>query len=78
MHITPNGDSVLIFNDKGELIRARLSGAGYRELSRTQLISPTYEYSGHKVAWTPPAYANGCVFARDDREIICASLAAPK
>src|SRR5262249_5711849 len=32
-HLTPNGDRVFIFNDQGQLIVARLSPKGYKELS---------------------------------------------
>ncbi len=76
MHLTSNGDRVLIFNDRGELILARLSGAGYQEISRAALLKPTYSYGGRDVVWVPPAYANRCVFARSDQELVCASLAA--
>ena len=31
---------------------------------------------GRKVVWSHPAYADKCVFARNDKEIVCASLAA--
>jgi hypothetical protein len=30
---------------------------------------------GHKVVWSHPAYADQCVFARNDKKIVCASLA---
>jgi outer membrane protein assembly factor BamB len=76
IHLTLNGDSVLLFNDRGELIRARLTAQGYHEISRAALIEPTYSFGGRKVAWTPPAYANRHVFARSDKELICASLTA--
>jgi outer membrane protein assembly factor BamB len=76
IHITQNGDSFLLFTDQGNLIRARLSSKGYRELSRAHLINGTYPYNGRNVVWSAPAYANGHVFARNDKEIICASLAA--
>jgi len=76
IHLTLNGDSVLMFNDRGELIRARLTAAGYHEISRVSLIEPTYPFSGHKVVWSSPAYANQHVFARSDKELKCASLAA--
>jgi outer membrane protein assembly factor BamB len=76
IHLTVNGDSVLLFNDRGELIRARLSPQGYYEISRVALVEPTYPFSGRKVAWSAPAYANRHVFARNDKELICASLAA--
>ena len=75
-HVTPNGDAVFLYTDKGDLIRAQLTSDGYKEISRTHLVEPTYPYAGRTVAWPPPAYANRCVFARNDRELICASLAA--
>ena len=76
MHLTPNGDSVLIFTDEGQLIRARLSPKGYEELTRSPLIKPTYSFGGRLVVWPPPAYANRQVFVRNDLEMICASLAS--
>jgi outer membrane protein assembly factor BamB len=75
LHLTANGDSVLIFTDEGNLIRARSSPERYEELGRAHLIDPTYPYGGRKVAWTPPAYANRHVFVRSDQEVVCASLA---
>jgi len=74
--ITPNGDSVFVYNDRGELIRVRLSPNGYQELSRTSLIEPTFLWFGAKYAWAPPSFANGHVFVRNDRELLCISLAA--
>jgi glucose dehydrogenase len=76
IHLTPNGNSVLLFTDQGNLIRARLSPAGYYELSRVHLIEPTNPFGGRNVVWPPPAYANRHVFARNDQELICASLEA--
>lgn len=75
IHLTVNGDSVLLFNDQGVLIRARLSGEGYQEISRVQLIEPTYAFSGRKLSWSPPAFANRHAFVRNEKEMICASLA---
>ena len=74
-HARDSGDSVLLFTDQGNLIRARLSAAGYQELSRIHLIDPTNPFGGRNVVWPPPAYANRHVFARNDQELICASLA---
>jgi outer membrane protein assembly factor BamB len=37
---------------------------------------PTSNLGSRKFAWTPPAYANRHVFARNDEELIRASLAA--
>lgn len=74
IHITLNGSTALLFNDRGELIRAKISPEGYAELSRTQLIKASYVFEGRKVVWAYPAYANGCIFARNTEEMICASL----
>jgi outer membrane protein assembly factor BamB len=76
IHLTPNGAAVFLFTDKGDLIRARLTPQGYREISRTRLLEPTYPYGDRKCAWTPPAFANRHVFARNDEALVCASLAA--
>jgi len=76
IHITRNGTSALLFTDKGDLVRAQLAPDGYQEISRARLLNPTYLFGSKKCAWTPPAYANGHVFARTDEELICASLVA--
>ncbi|MBI3877941.1 MAG: PQQ-like beta-propeller repeat protein [Verrucomicrobia bacterium] len=75
IHLTPNGDSTLIFTNEGKLIRARLTPRGCEELSRVHLLNPTYDFAGRKLVWPPPAYANRHVFARNDEELVCASLA---
>jgi len=77
IHLTPCGDAVFLFTDRGDLIRAQLTPQGYRERSRAHLLDPTSPFGDRKCAWTPPAYANRHVFARSDTELICASL-APK
>ena len=59
-----------------KIIRAQLTPGGYKEFSRAALLEPTFPFGGRNVAWPPPAYANRHVFARNDKELICASLAA--
>jgi outer membrane protein assembly factor BamB len=76
IHLTVNGDSVLLYTDRGELIRARLTAPGYKEISRVPVLEPTFPFAGRKVAWSAPAYANRHIFARNGKELICASLAA--
>ncbi len=75
IHLTANGDSVLLYTDKGELIRARLTAQGYQEISRVKLLEPTFPFGGRKVAWPPPAYANRHIFVRNSKELICSCLA---
>jgi outer membrane protein assembly factor BamB len=80
VHITPKGRNpqatlvwtgepalmrALIFNELGELVLARLAPEGYRQLAKVAVIDGT---------WAHPAYADGCVFARNDKEILCLPL----
>jgi outer membrane protein assembly factor BamB len=74
MHLTVNGSSVFIYNELGELILAQLSPRGYEETCRTTLVEPTYSFGGKKLTWAAPSFANRHVFARNEREIVCASL----
>jgi len=75
IHLTPIGDYVLLYTDKGELIRAQLSSQGYKEISRVAVLEPTFPFAGRNVVWSPPAYANRHIFARNGKELISASLA---
>lgn len=77
IHLTPQGDSVLLFTDKGELIRAQLNPDGYHEISRTPLITPVYAFGGHKVTWSPPSFADECAFVRNEKEVLCAEMKSP-
>ena len=74
MHLTVNGSSVFIYNELGELILAHLSPQGYEEICRTTLVVPHYPFGGKKLTWAAPSFANHNVFARNEKEIICASL----
>lgn len=74
--ITPNGSRDFLFNEKGDLIIARLTPQGYHEISRAHLLDPTNTDPGRPVVWCQPAYADKCIFIRNDKELVCASLAA--
>ena len=76
IHLTPCGEAMFLFTDRGDLIRAHITPQGYQEISRAHLIEPTSPFGSGKCAWTPPAYANRHVFARNDAELVCVSLAA--
>jgi len=77
IHIVRNGDRYWMFNERGDLLIAELSPQGFREISRTHLIDPTREQLSRRdgVCWSHPAFANRHVFARNDKELVCASLA---
>ena len=77
LFIVRHRDRYVINNDRGELIFARLTPEGYREIDRTFLIAPTSRASRRElgvVNWSHPAYANRHVVARNDREIVRAYL----
>jgi hypothetical protein len=66
----------VIFNERGDLIFADLSPKGYREVSRAHVIEPVNTDAQRQVVWSYPAFADRCVFVRNDRELICYPLAA--
>lgn len=76
--IVRHKDRYFINNDRGELIIARLTPAGYQEISRTALIKPTSNSGNRRelgaVNWSQPAYANRNIYARNDEEIVAYSL----
>jgi outer membrane protein assembly factor BamB len=74
--LIPNGDRFFIPNEKGDLIIAKLSPTGYEEIGRAHLLEPTGNAMGRKVVWSHPAFANRAMYARNDKELICVSLAA--
>lgn len=74
--IVAQGDRFFLFDEKGDLIIARLTPKGYEEIDRTHLLAPTNTMPGRLVVWSHPAFANKSIYARNDKEIVCVSLAA--
>jgi outer membrane protein assembly factor BamB len=74
--LIPQGDRFFLPNEKGDLIIARLTPKGYEEISRARILEPTNVMAGRPVVWSHPAFANKCMYARNDKEIVCVSLAA--
>lgn len=58
---------LILMNDLGELILARVSRDGYQELSRVQLLSG-------EICWTQPCLANGRLFVRNHSRAACVLL----
>jgi outer membrane protein assembly factor BamB len=73
--LVKNQDCFFIFNERGELVIAKLSPQGCEIVSRAKLVEPTGDAFNRKVVWSHPAFANRCIFVRNDAEIVCASLA---
>jgi outer membrane protein assembly factor BamB len=78
-HVTPRGtnphaslvwaggDRALILNTPGELLLVELTPRGLRSLGKAAVVGRT---------WAHPGFADGCVFARTDSEIVCVPLVA--
>jgi len=60
-----DSDRAVVLNSDGELLLVRLTPDGYQEMSRTRVIGET---------WAHPAYAWGCVYARNDSEVVCVEI----
>ena len=74
--VVKNGGRSFIFSEQGDLIIAKLTPEKYEELSRAHLIDADNRDPGRPVVWSHPAFANKSIYARNDQEIICVSLAA--
>ncbi len=69
-------DRCFLMTETGDLVLAQLSPQGYQEQGRFHVLEPTNECFGRQVVWSHPAFANKCVFARNDKELVCVDLAA--
>ncbi len=74
-HIVKHDDRFFITSETGDLIIAKLSPKKYEEISRWHMLDATSKAFGRDVTWSHPAFAQQCIFARNDRELICVSLA---
>jgi len=60
-------DKLVVLSEKGELLLAEASPAGFKPLARAKVLSG--------VCWTPPALANGRLYVRNARgELRCLEL----
>lgn len=80
IHFVKNGERYFMFNERGELLIGRLAPDGFHEISRTSVLDPTTDQLNMRggVCWSHPAFAYKHIFARNDRELVCGSLAAEK
>lgn len=73
--IVEHKDKHILFTETGDLVFARFSPSGFKELGRMHVLEPTGDCFGRAVVWSHPAYANQCLYARNDEELVCVSLA---
>lgn len=77
-HFVQQGDRTWITTEKGEIVIARLTPRGFERISSAQFIAPetALRQRNHPIAWSHPAYAHRSLFARNDSQLVCISLAA--
>ena len=75
-HPSEDGHRFIIFNEKGELILARLTPEAYQETSRASIVAPDCPaVKDRPVVWTHPAYAGRRAYVKNNSEIVCVDLA---
>jgi outer membrane protein assembly factor BamB len=77
IHFIDHGEQTWMFNEHGELLITELSPDGLKIISRAKLIEPTTGQLNRKgigVTWSHPAFANRHVFARSDKQLVCADI----
>ena len=81
IHFVANGSNTWMLNEQGELMIGKLTRDGLEVTSRETILTPDQMRTPNRkggVCWSHPAFANRCVFLRNDRELICIDLAAQK
>ena len=67
-----------MLNEQGELMIGNLSEKGLAITSRAAILTPDQMRTPNRrdgVVWSHPAFAEKCVFVRNDQELVCISLA---
>lgn len=62
---------LILFNDTGEVILARIDSQEYQELARTQVFEG-------EICWTPPALEAGRLYLRTQTRAVCLYLGEPR
>jgi outer membrane protein assembly factor BamB len=70
------GAAVYGLTDQGDLVILKLAPDKCEVLATAHVLEPTHAAQGRKAVWSHPAFAGKCVYMRNDKEIVCISLAA--
>ncbi len=69
------GEVVYGLTDQGNLIVLKLSPEKCEILASAHVLEPTHAAQGRKAVWSHPAFADRRVYLKNDKEILCLSLA---
>ncbi|MEM9941353.1 MAG: PQQ-binding-like beta-propeller repeat protein [Planctomycetota bacterium] len=78
VHFVKNDDNIWMFNEVGELMVGSLTPKGMQIDSRVKVLEPDQMRSRNRqdgVCWSHPAFANQCVYLRNDSKLVCINLA---
>ena len=78
IHFVSHGEDTWMLNEQGELMIGELSPSGLNVKSRASVLEANQMRQPNRqggVVWSHPAFANKCVYLRNDKELICISLA---
>ena len=73
---TADSSQVLLFNERGELLRGVLSPTGFQEQWRTSVLKPTTPQLNQRggVCWSHPAMTSDGIIVRNDEEVVYLKL----
>ncbi|MCI0700218.1 MAG: PQQ-binding-like beta-propeller repeat protein [Planctomycetia bacterium] len=69
------GELVYGLTDQGDLVILKLSPQKCEVLATAHILEPTHAAKGRKAVWSHPAFAGKKVYMKNDKEIVCVSLA---
>lgn len=69
------GDVVYGLTDQGNLVVLKLAPEKCEILASAHVLEPTHAAQGRKAVWAHPAFSDKRVYLKNDKEILCLSLA---
>lgn len=69
------GTAVYGLTDQGDLVILKLEPEKCEVVASAHVLEPTHSAKGRKAVWAHPAFADRCVYFKNDKEIVCVSLA---
>jgi outer membrane protein assembly factor BamB len=69
------GTAVYGLTDQGDLVILKLAPDRCEVLASAHVLEPTHAVNARKTVWAHPAFADKCVYLKNDKEILCISLA---
>jgi outer membrane protein assembly factor BamB len=69
------GEVVYGVTEQGDLLVLKLSPEKCEILARAHVLEPTHSALGRKVVWSHPAFVDKQIYLKNDKEILCLSLA---